>query len=143
MRILASSPGWKEKGPNESQSLEPPCSVPMTMGKSSRITPAMPMVNLYSASLSTEGTRARVSIMAATETKSQITWPSARSGASLVTKAMPMPESRKTMGRIAGSAPGANLRVATCARANDAVSPMGTARVVRLSSTDMFMRYMT
>ena len=46
MRILASSPGWNEKDPMMIQSLEPPRSVPMTMGRSSITTPAMPSVYL-------------------------------------------------------------------------------------------------
>ena len=46
MRILASSPGWNEKLPNVSQSLLPFFSVPMTMGRMSKITPTSPSVYL-------------------------------------------------------------------------------------------------
>ena len=42
---------------------------------------------------------------------------------------MPMPESAKTMGSIAGSAPGARKRMATWAAANAPKSPSGTPSV--------------
>ena len=67
--------------------------------------------------------------MAATEMKSHITCRVARSGASRVTNVMPMPESTNTMGRMAGSAPGARKRTATCAAAKATARPMGTIRV--------------
>ena len=53
-----------------------------------------------------------------------------------------MPESRNTMGKMAGSAPGANFLTATCAATNAAQSPMGTASDATLSSTAMFVTYM-
>ncbi len=80
--------------------------------------------------------------MAATERKSQATWPVARSGARRVTKVMPMPESRKTSGRMAGSAPGARRRMAKWATVKAAKSPMGTERDEKDSSTDILVRYM-
>ena len=46
MRILAISPGWKEKDPKVIQSLEPPRSVPTSMGRTSSATPAAPIVYL-------------------------------------------------------------------------------------------------
>ena len=67
--------------------------------------------------------------MAATDMKSHRTWFSAKSGARRVTKAMPMPESRKTTGKITGSASGARIRTATWAAANATKSPTGTASV--------------
>ena len=141
MRIFASSPGWNESGPRTIQSLEPPRDVPISMGKSSSATPTMPMVNLYCASASMLGTSTSTAIMAATERKSQVTWPMASVGASLVTNAMPMPESRKTSGRMAGSASGAKRRVAKCATPNAANSPMGTASDEKLSATFALSRY--
>ena len=71
--------------------------------------------------------------MAATERKSHTTWLTAASGARRVRKVMPVPESAKTMGRIAESAPGARKRMATCAAAKAANSPIGTPSVARLS----------
>ena len=102
----------------------------------------MPSVNLYSASLSRLGTNARTPTMAATETNSQMTWPMASSGASLVTNVIPMPESTNTMGRIAGSAPGARMRSAMCAATKATMRPMGTASVSRDSCAPVFMTYM-
>ena len=46
MRILAISPGWNEKPPKVSHSFEPFSSRPMSMGSTSRMSPASPMVNL-------------------------------------------------------------------------------------------------
>ena len=53
----------------------------------------------------------------------------ARAGARRVTNVMPMPESTKTMGRMAGSAPGAKMRTAMWAAAKAAKRPIGTASV--------------
>lgn len=44
--------------------------------------------------------------MSVMDTNRMISWFMARLGARRVTKVMPMPERKKTMGRIAGSAPG-------------------------------------
>ena len=74
--------------------------------------------------------------MAATETKSQITCPIAADGSSLVrrvTNEMPMPESTNTMGRIAGSAPGARKRTAMWATTKATMREMGTASVCAVS----------
>ena len=65
----------------------------------------------------------------------------ARSGARRVTNVMPMPESANTMGRMAGSAPGASTRTAMCAAANAAKSPSGTARVVNESAAPVVTTY--
>ena len=47
MNTLANSPGWMVKSPKKLiQSLEPPCSVPMKMGRMSNTMPAMPNVYL-------------------------------------------------------------------------------------------------
>ena len=141
MRILAISPGWKEKGPSWIHSLEPEISLPMSIGSSSSATPAMPMVNLYCARSSRLGTRTSVATMAATERKSHMTWPVARSGARRVTKVMPTPDSKKTSGRIAGSAPGASLRIARWATVKAPKSPMGTDSEENESATCMLVRY--
>ena len=69
--------------------------------------------------------------MAATLTNSQMTWFNARSGARRVTKAMPMPDSTNTMGRMAGSASGARNRMEMCAMMNAPNMPMGTPSVFR------------
>ena len=79
----------------------------MSMGRMSSTMPVRPRMYLYCARSSRFLTTASVTTIAATETKSHSTWPMAKSGLSLVTKAMPMPESTKTSGRITGSAPGA------------------------------------
>ena len=71
--------------------------------------------------------------MAATETNSHTTWLTAASGARRVRKVIPVPESTKTMGRIAESAPGARKRIATWAAANAANSLSGTPSVATLS----------
>ena len=68
--------------------------------------------------------------MAATERKSQITWLTAPSGESRVRKVIPTPERAKTMGRMAGSAPGARNLMATWAAAKAANRPIGTPSVV-------------
>ena len=73
--------------------------------------------------------------MAATDRKSQTTWLTEASGARRVTKLMPMPESTRTIGRIAGSAPGARNRMAMWAAAKATTRPMGTASVWTLSSS--------
>ena len=73
MRILATSPGWNERGPSTIQSLDPPISVPTNMGSSSSATPAIPIVNLYSPNVSMLGTATSVATMAATETNSHTT----------------------------------------------------------------------
>ena len=64
-----------------------------------------------------------------TPAKSQSTWRDARSGAKRVTNAMPMPDNAKVMGSSAGSALGANLRIAKCATKKDPNSPAGTPKV--------------
>ena len=102
----------------------------------------MPIVYLYWARRSRLGTSASTPTIVATDTKSQTTWPVASSGARRVTKVMPMPESTKTMGRMAGSAPGANTRTPMCAAMKATMRPMGTASVVRLSSAPVFITYM-
>ena len=51
-----------------------------------------------------------------------------------VTNAMPMPDSAKEMGRMAGSAPGANRRTARCAMTKATKMPRGTPRVLKVSS---------
>ena len=79
--------------------------------------------------------------MAATPMNSQVTWPIASLGASLVTKVMPMPDSTKTMGRMAGSAPGARNLMATCATANATNNAMGTASVDTESAAPVLMTY--
>ncbi len=99
-------------------------------------------MNLYSLRRSRLGTNTSVATMAATETKSQTTWPTASSGARRVTNVMPMPERMKTMGRIAGSAPGASSRMAMCEATNAAMRPMGTASVSSESSAPVLMTYM-
>ena len=71
--------------------------------------------------------------MAATERKSHTTWFTAASGARRVRKVMPTPERTKTMGSIAGSAPGARNLMARCAAAKAAKRPRGTPSVERLS----------
>ena len=68
-------------------------------------------------------------IMSAMDANRMISWLMARLGAKRVTKVMPMPERRKTTGRIAGSAPGAKMRAAMCAAVKAANRPMGTASV--------------
>ena len=80
--------------------------------------------------------------MAATERKSHSTCPAAWSSESRVTNEMPMPESTKTMGSIAGSAPGASLLMAMWAATNAHTKPTGTPRVVRESCAPVFMTYM-
>ena len=75
--------------------------------------------------------------MATTLTKSQITWLTARFGASLVTNEMPIPESAKTIGKIAGSASGARKRVAMWAMTKAANSPRGTPSVVSPSCSPL------
>ena len=55
-------------------------------------------------------------------------------GARRVTKVMPMPESTKTTGRMAGSAPGARKRTPMCAAAKAAKRPSGTASVLNVSA---------
>ena len=67
--------------------------------------------------------------MSAMDTNRMISWFMARLGARRVTKVMPIPERKKTMGRIAGSAPGAKMRAAMCAAVKAANRPMGTASV--------------
>ena len=67
--------------------------------------------------------------MSATETNKMMSCEMARSGARRVTNVMPMPESTKTMGSMAGSAPGARMRTAICAAAKAANRPIGTASV--------------
>ena len=62
--------------------------------------------------------------------------------ASLVTKAMPMPESRKVMGKSAGSALGAKRRTARWAIANATKSPMGTESELSVTESCMSMTYM-
>ena len=80
--------------------------------------------------------------MAAMETKSQMTWPIASSAERRVTNEMPMPESTKTMGRMAGSAPGARMRTPMCAATKAARRPMGTASVWKVSCAPVLMTYM-
>ncbi len=80
--------------------------------------------------------------MAATETNSHMTWDMAEFGASRVTKVMPMPESTNTMGRIAGSAPGAKKRTATWAAAKAAKRPRGTETVSSDRAVPVSMTYM-
>ena len=75
------------------------------------------------------------------ETKSQMTWLTARSGARRVRNVMPVPESAKTMGRMAGSAPGARKRMATWAAPKAAKSPSGTPSVARLSCAVVVTTY--
>ena len=54
---------------------------------------------------------------------------------------MPTPERTKTMGRMAGSAPGASHLMEMCAARNARQSAMGTPRVERLTSSPAFMTY--
>ena len=68
--------------------------------------------------------------MSTMETNRKTSWLRAESGARRVTKVMPTPESTKTMGRMAGSAPGAKMRTPICAAAKAAKRPIGTASVV-------------
>ena len=75
-------------------------------------------------------TNASTTTMHAMPKNSHITWLTAKSGARRVTKAMPVPDSAKARGRMAGSAPGANLRTARCAITNAAKMPAGTPSVV-------------
>ena len=72
--------------------------------------------------------------MNAIEANRIASWPMARLGARRVTKVMPMPDITNTMGRMAGSAPGAKMRAATCAAAKAANRPSGTASVSKASS---------
>ena len=83
-----------------------------------------------------------VATMAATETNSHTTCPMASSGARRVTNVMPMPERMKTMGSIAGSAPGASRRMAMCAATKATMRPMGTESVSSESCAPVFMTYM-
>jgi hypothetical protein len=74
-------------------------------------------------------TSASVPTIRATETNRMMSCEMARAGARRVTNVMPMPESINTMGRMAGSAPGAKMRTAICAAAKAAKRPIGTASV--------------
>ena len=76
--------------------------------------------------------------MKAMPTYSQISWRMAMSGAKRVTKAMPMPDSAYANGRIAGSAPGANLRTARCDMANATKMPMGVPSVSTVGVPPLF-----
>ena len=87
-------------------------------------------------------TTASVPTMRATPRNRKITWPSEASGCRRVTKVMPMPESVNTMGRIAGSAPGAKMRTPIWAAANAANSPSGTASVWKESAAPVVTTYM-
>ena len=80
--------------------------------------------------------------MAAMDTKSHITWLAARSGVRRVTKVMPMPDSRNTSGRMAGSAPGARNRTAMWAATKATMSAMGTNRVERVTVPPSVTTYM-
>ena len=76
--------------------------------------------------------------MHATPKNSHMTWLTARSGAKRVTNAIPVPDNANTKGRMAGSAPGANLRTAMWAMMNAAKTPTGTPSVFMLSDCPWF-----
>ena len=78
-------------------------------------------------------------IMSTTPKNSQTTWLMAmlglsEKGATRVTKAMPMPESANEIGRMAGSASGASMRVAIWATTKAPKMPIGTPRVCMSSA---------
>ena len=78
-------------------------------------------------------------IMSTTPKNSQTTWLMAmlglsEKGATRVMKAIPMPESANEIGRMAGSASGASMRVAICATMKAPKMPIGTPRVCMLSA---------
>ena len=129
MKTLANSPGWIEKPLMMIHSLEPYISVPMNMGSRSSSTPMAPKVYLYFFTTSRFFTSTSVMTMKAIAAKRIISWLMASAGFTRVTNVMPMPESRNTTGRMAGSAPGARKRTAMWAAAKAANRPMGTASV--------------
>ena len=75
-----------------------------------------------------------VTTMSAMAANRMTSWLIARLGLTRVTKVMPMPDSANTIGKIAGSAPGAKMRTAICAAAKAAKRPSGTARVWNVSA---------
>ena len=113
----------------------------MTMGINSKTMPAIPSLYFSLARASRLRTTISVATIAPIEMKSHITWLTASSGLSLVTKAMPMPERPKVTGSITGSAPGARKRIATWAIAKAAKRPKGTESVSNESWVLAFIVY--
>ena len=131
MQIFAISPGWKEKPATESQILEPLYSAP-TKGSIGMINKKMPnskQVYLKLAKASSFGIKTITTIRHMIDANNHaICFIAVSCGARRNTKQIPIPANKYTIGRIAGSAPGVNLRSAICVANISATSESGTAK---------------